>query len=44
MKRFFTMHMKDGDKDEGNSPKLFSVYLIGNMCVPGTANEEIKDC
>lgn len=23
---------------------LFSIYLIGNMCVPGTANEEMKDC
>lgn len=37
------MHMKDGDKDGGNNPKLFIQYmLMGNMYVFGTANEEIR--
>lgn len=38
------MHMKDRDQAGRNSPKLFSIYLMGNMYVFGTANEEMKDC
>lgn len=26
-----TMHVKGGDKEEENSPKLFSIYLMGSM-------------